>query len=376
MKPRLLFVGHLPPPLHGVSLANQRLLDAGPIHDAFEVRVLPVQGAQSIKEIANPSRLPIGATRRGIKLLAKLTAAVGKADLVYYTPGLFGLSVLRDAVLMKVCEARGVPYCLHLHSGGIGLNWEGRPDGALIQKAHRHMLNQAAMILLLHEQFYPEFNSYLQPETPWCAVGNGVPGSTLQPPIEESGPFRLAFIGNIQPIKGFMYGLQVLAGLPHAELDVVGGFSSEAYQHEIHDQIARLGLTKRVHFHGSQPPETAWDPLEACQVLLFPSHVREGLPLVWLEAMARGKAVVSFDVGCAKTVLGDIATESVVPRTDVTQMIETLKAWDENRSYLASLRLRAQEKAHREFSVTAWQSRVTKALLKALNERNRLSRET
>ena len=92
--------------------------------------------------------------------------------------------------------------------------------------------------------------------------------------------------------------------------------------------------------------------------------------------MARGKAVVSFDVGCAKTVLGDIATESVVPRTDVAQMIETLKAWDENRSYLASLRLRAQEKAHREFSVTAWQSRVTKALLKALNERNRLSRET
>ena len=75
------------------------------------------------------------------------------------------------------------------------------------------------------------------------------------------GTFRLAFIGNIQPIKGFMYGLQVLAGLPHAELDVVGGFSSEAYQHEIHDRDRSFGVNETgSFFHGSQPPETAWDP--------------------------------------------------------------------------------------------------------------------
>lgn len=348
-------------------MANQRLLDGGPLHEAFEVDVLPIQGSQSIKEIATPRRVPVGAAKRAAALLAKLTTSVGRSDLVYYTPGLFGPAVLRDAALMKVCEARGVPYCLHLHSGGIGRNWEGTPDGPLLRRAHRHMLNRAAMVLLLHEQFHSAFQSYLQPETPWRAVGNGVPIPTTSPTIDDTEPLRLAFIGNIQPIKGFTYGLQVLAGLPDAELDVVGGFASDAYEAEVRAEMDRLDVTSRVRFHGSHPPETAWTPLQDCQVLLFPSHVQEGLPLVWLEAMARGKAVVSFDVGCARAILGDLARESVVPTRDVAQMVATLTAWHKNRATLRELRRCAYDRAQREFSVRAWQGRVTEALLAALD---------
>lgn len=347
-------------------MANQRLLDGGPIHEAFEVEVLPVLGARSIGEIANPSRFHLGAAGRAAKLIAKLTAAVRRSDLVYYTPGLFGLAVLRDAALMSVCRVSGTPYCLHLHSGGIGRDWEGRQDGPLIQRAHRHTLNRAAMVLLLHGQFYPEFRAYLAPETPWRAVGNGVPMPSAEP-LSDDETLRLAFIGNIQPIKGFSYGLQVLAQLPKAELDVVGGFSSPDYEREIKAQVDRLGLAGRVHFHGPRPPETAWEPLEKCQILLFPSHVREGLPLVWLEAMARAKAVVSFDVGCARDLLGSVAKESVVASKDVAAMVATINGWNTNRGHLNDLRVQFQQEAQREFSVVGWQTRVTEALLAALD---------
>ena len=83
--------------------------------------------------------------------------------------------------------------------------------------------------------------------------------------------------------------------------------------------------------------------------------------------MARGKAVVSFDVGCARDVLGSIAEESVLDREDVAGMTATIQDWDRDREKLQRLREQFQKDARERFSVAAWQRRVTEALLAALD---------
>ncbi|MBM65608.1 MAG: hypothetical protein CMH55_05165 [Myxococcales bacterium] len=364
-RPKLLFVGHLPPPAHGVSVSNQRLLDGGPLHEAFDVDILPIQSIESMKEIETTGKLALNKAKRAVQLFPRLARRLKGVDLVYYTPGLFGLAVLRDALLMQVCQARGVPYCLHIHNERIGHNYEGQPDHPVIRKLHRRMLNNARMNILLHESFHP-FGGLIEAHVPWRAVFNGVPIPAPQP-LKHTGPFRLCYIGNIHHIKGFTYAVDAMAQLPGVHLDVVGNFSSETYAQEIHRKIESLGLKDRVHFHGRRPPETAWEPLEDSQVLIFPSHIQEGLPLVWLEAMARGKAVASFDVGCARGVLGSVAKDSVVERRDVDALVATLKDWDRNRSKLQRIRRKARKQAQEIYSVAAWQQRVTDALVAALD---------
>jgi glycosyltransferase involved in cell wall biosynthesis len=63
----------------------------------------------------------------------------------------------------------------------------------------------------------------------------------------------------------------------------------------------RLGLEGRVHFLGYVDPSNAY---AACDVVVLPSR-SEGMPLVILEAMARGRTVIATRVGAVAETITD-----------------------------------------------------------------------
>jgi glycosyltransferase involved in cell wall biosynthesis len=118
-------------------------------------------------------------------------------------------------------------------------------------------------------------------------------------------------VGRVTPQKGQMVLLRAAARLrdrwPDLRIVFVGDVESgnardTAYLKELVATVAELGLGKHVHFAGYQV-----DPDYACfDVLAMPSiDGGEGLPMVVLEAAARGVPVVASQVGGIPEVIRD-----------------------------------------------------------------------
>jgi len=140
-------------------------------------------------------------------------------------------------------------------------------------------------------------------------VPNGVPAAAFAAGLcEESraalglAPDAFAFlaVGNIKPEKGFEDLIQAAAvlasraGIPPFTVLIAGGRSDEAYAARLDELLRQRCPEGTVRLLGYRPDAAAL--YAASDAFVLPSRT-EGLPMVLLEAMAAGKAVVTTAVG-------------------------------------------------------------------------------
>lgn len=108
----------------------------------------------------------------------------------------------------------------------------------------------------------------------------------------RDGPFL--FVGRLVGYKGVGVLLQAVAGVPGAQLELVG---EGPLAPTLRAEAARLGLTGRVAFLGEMDGAGIARRLARARALVLPSLDRsEAFGLVQLEAMAAGVAVVCTDL--------------------------------------------------------------------------------
>jgi len=129
-------------------------------------------------------------------------------------------------------------------------------------------------------------------------------------------------VARLSPEKGHTVLLRafrkVISRHPQARLAVIGdGEERERLQH----LTADLNIGHFVRFLGLRVdvPEV----LAACDIFTLPS-IQEGFPMVILEALAAGKAVVASEVGAIPDVIRHGATGVLVPPGDVDALADAL----------------------------------------------------
>jgi glycosyltransferase involved in cell wall biosynthesis len=114
-----------------------------------------------------------------------------------------------------------------------------------------------------------------------------------------AGPLRALCVASLQEYKGHRVLLEALAGadgdLARVELDLVG---SGAMREELERLASRLGLDRRVRFHGGLPEPTVTELLDRADLFVLPSIVArdgqmEGIPVALMEALAAGVPAVA-----------------------------------------------------------------------------------
>jgi glycosyltransferase involved in cell wall biosynthesis len=127
--------------------------------------------------------------------------------------------------------------------------------------------------------------------------------------------FVAVTVGRLVKRKGLDALLRSLAanGLADVHLVIVGEGPERA---ELERLSAQLGLGPRVHFVGRVDDERKWQLLQAADVYVS-ATMHEGFGLVYLEAMAAGIPVITFDHGGQVDFLRDGETGYLVRQGDV-----------------------------------------------------------
>jgi glycosyltransferase involved in cell wall biosynthesis len=228
-----------------------------------------------------------------------------------------GSSVARKGLLLLLARALGLPAIAHLHAADIhGFYGRLPPPG---RRALAALFRRATHCIVLGRVWQDWLTAELGvPAARITILPNGVPTPPAQEHAEAASPATapdLLFLGNLLPRKGLddllhALGRPALLATPW-RLVVAGGGDPAPYRR----LAAELGLGGRIAFAGWLTTEAAGEALQRARALILPSH-REGLPLVILEALARGIPVVTTPVGAIPDHLVHEETALLVPPGD------------------------------------------------------------
>ena len=224
------------------------------------------------------------------------------------------MSLLRKCLLVVAARALGVPVLLHLHAAQLHLTFPKLP--APLRGLVRWAFGRATQVVVLGKaaQSFVVNELKVGPAQVRIVLNGVPPPSVPRAALSTSGAngganggdkARILFLGNLTERKGVSDLLQALTRSRQAQagqVDAVfaGGGDVAAYQ----AKLAAMGLQGSARFVGWADQAQASQWMASADVLVLPSY-DEGLPLVILEALANGVAVVCTPVGEIGSTLTD-----------------------------------------------------------------------
>jgi len=249
---------------------------------------------------------------------------------------------------MYTARQLGIPFSFTGHAADIFR------DRALLDLK----LRRAAFvhcISLWHRGFYQSLVS--RPDADYPLVRCGVDLSDFADRTEGGGAVRLLAVGRLVPKKGFDLLLEALAAPGLAERDwtltLVGDGPERA---ALERQRSAHPARGRITLAGSQPNTAVRARMSETDLFLLPCRVdaqgdRDGIPVVLMEAMAAGAAVISGDIPSIRELIESGKNGILVPPGDVAELTKALILLCTSASLRASLSAEATQTVEQEFSL-------------------------
>ena len=171
-------------------------------------------------------------------------------------------------------------------------------------------------------------------------------------------PRSIVFAGRIVPQKGLGALVRAVARIAPKRRPLVRAFGEGPALEQVRADATRLGVS--LDAPGAAGPEQIRKAIDGAALVVLPSLWAEPFGYVGIEAFARGRPVVAFDVGGVRAWLEDGANGIAVPVGDEAALAEALDALLHDEQRRAQLAQRARADAER-FRVAP----VTEALLSA-----------
>ncbi|MCZ8283963.1 MAG: glycosyltransferase family 4 protein, partial [Bacteroidia bacterium] len=269
------------------------------------------------------------------------------------------LSLFRKGAVIVACRALGVPVVLHLHAAQLHPFYHSLPRP--LQALTRWVFSLPTSCVVLGSaarRFVIEDLGVAGDRVD--IVINGVPEPThARRTAGESAVQRVLFLGNLSERKGVSDLLHALAlpGFDTAALEVTlaGGGDVAAYEAKARE----LGIAGFVRFAGWSDQQQVARLMARTDVLVLPSY-DEGLPLVILEALANGVAVVCSPVGEIPSVLQDGVNACFVEPGDVAGIAASLQQVLQDDGLRSALERNGRAMYEQNFSIARFFSSVAR----------------
>lgn len=318
---KVLFVLHLPPPIHGAAMVGKSIHDSELINQNFECRFINLTTAVSLEDIG---KVGLKKIFHFCNLLRNIRKEIEefKPDVVYITPNAKGGAFYKDFVVVQMLKIMGCKVLAHYHNKGVKEFSKRGFNNSLYKLFFKDLY-----VLLLGEVLYEDVRKYV-PANNVSICGNGLPELTkeenekitdvVRTKYEDktNHPLHILFLSNMMAEKGVWTLVDACKILKDKGVrfmcTFVGGWK-DITEEAFNQKVDNLGLQAEIKAVGAvygAEKEPYW---LAADVFVFPTYYHnECFPLVLLEAMQHALPCISTKEGAIPNIIDDGETGFVV----------------------------------------------------------------
>jgi glycosyltransferase involved in cell wall biosynthesis len=296
---RLIVIGPVPPPYHGVAVSTALVLRNEQLRQRFAVEHLDTTDRRSLTNVGrwDPANVAL-AVRKATALASRLR---GDRGLVYLPLSQGPAGFLRDSVFIHLARLARWRIAIHLRGSEFPLFY--RSSNALLRAWIRVTMRQIESAAVMGESLRHVLVDLVSADR-IAVVPNGTPDLIQNGEVKD--PETVIFLSNLRRRKGIVESvdaaLRVLRDRPTARFLFVGDWESPELEHELRERARLAG--DAIVFVPMSFGEEKDALLLSSSVLLFPPVEPEGHPRVVLEGLAAGLPIVTTDSGTiAETVV-------------------------------------------------------------------------
>lgn len=360
MKSKILFIMHMPPPVHGAAMMGKYIHDSELINDKFECHYINLTTAKSLKDIGR------GGIRKLWKFICLLTKIVKrllilKPQLVYVTPNSHGGAFYKDFVVVQLIKLMGYKVIVHYHNKGVATC----QDKWLDDKLYRIFFKNIKVILLA-DALYQDVKKYVKREDVFICP-NGIPESLdVEPTSERNNVIpQLLFLSNLLVDKGVLVLLDALKILKERGYsfvcNFVGGETAEIDAARFKEEVKNRGLDEMAIYLGKKYGVEKNEEYAKSDVFVFPS-LNEAFPLVNLEAMEFKLPIVASDVGGVTAEIKDGENGFVCEPGYTNAFVESISKLLDNSDLRKKMGEDGYKKFKEKFTLESFENRFAQTL--------------
>ena len=253
-------------------------------------------------------------------------------------------AVPAGALAWALSRFTGIPYVLTVHLGDVPGGVPEKTGGWFrwIYPFTRSIWRNANRIVAVSEftrqLALKNYNVKIQ------VIPNGVDLSTMQPDlIHLNQPPRIVFAGRFMAQKNPLQVVQSLNQLKKIQWQCVMIGDGPLMQ-DVRRAVAESGLEGRFQFTGWIDPQEVLNWFDSSDILFMPSR-SEGLPVVGIQALAKGLAIVASHVGGFVDLVDNNKNGYLIRQEDAGEFRTSLLGLLSDSNRLLSFRNASLEKA-------------------------------
>jgi glycosyltransferase involved in cell wall biosynthesis len=382
---QILFLLHIPPPVHGSSVVGLMIKESLSINSSFKCHYINLLSSNNIKESGkvNFNKL-LGFLFVWLKVL--MIIIIKRPKLCYMALSTTGTAFFKDMLLVALLKIFRIKRIYHLHNKGVDIY-----QYKTIYRFCYNFVFRNAEIILLSKLLYADIQAFV-PLTKVHICPNGIPAillnyedSTLPigRQITNSTPqslekkqldnsnklVNILFLSNLYISKGVYTLLDACYLLKEKNIQFkcifVGG-ESEITSSRFYEHVNQLKLMHEVTYLGEKHGIDKYKIFSDSDIFVFPTHY-ETFGLVNLEAMQHSKPIISTIEGAIPDIIEDGINGFLVPKMDKIALANKLEILINNPELCYKMGAAGRKKYEQEFTFDKFESRIIEILKQVVN---------
>jgi len=359
---KILFILHFPPPVHGSSMVGLSIKNSELVNNSFECSYINLLVSRNLNETGKFGFLKI---LRFVGVWYELLEEIikKKPEVCYLALSTTGLSFYKDVLLIFWLRIFRVKLLYHLHNKGVSQSQKNK-----INSFFYRFVFKDANIILLSNKLYKDIEDFV-PKSRVYICPNGIEESNVNFNHNLSStekPVKIIFLSNLIESKGVSILLNACAILQKKgisfECDFIGA-EGDIQSNEFDEKVKQHGISSRVNYLGTKFGKDKQQALENADIFAFPTYYsNECFPLVILEAMSAGLAVISTFEGGIPDIVEEKITGFLVPQRKSEALAEKLEILIKNPELRRQMGTAGRLKFEREFTLKKFELRLVEIL--------------
>jgi glycosyltransferase involved in cell wall biosynthesis len=368
LKPNILFLLHLPPPVHGSSVIGEYIQKSLVINQTFNAKYINLLISNEVSSSGKISwRKVCIVLIIWYQLLIELI--LRKPNLCYLALTTTGFAFYRDVFLVVLLKIFRVKRIYHLHNKGVS-----RWSKFWVHRYFYRFVFKNADIILLSKFLYPDIQEFV-PINNVHICPNGIPNKNIDKKSKETGNSydvpKILFLSNLIESKGVFVLLEACSILKQKGIlfhcDFVGG-EGDVSVSQFNEQVQKYGIADEVEYLGKKYGIEKEIIFSEADIFVFPTYYpNECFPLVVLEAMQFELPVISTTEGGIRDMVDEGKTGFLLDKKDPNLLAELIIQLIDNNELRRKMGKVGREKYMREFTIDKFERKMVEILDNSLN---------